>query len=66
MRKSRVICAAQLADGLLLKKLKHFKVTLKIFEFSRVSENVESWLVYANKLFWTVQPYFSNDKIKES
>ena len=42
MRKSRVICAAQLVDGLLLKKLKHFKVTLKIFEFSRVSENVES------------------------
>ena len=34
------------------------------FEFSRVWENVESWLVYANKLFWIAQPYFSTDIIK--
>ena len=34
--------ATQLAGGLLLKKLKYFEVMLNIFEFSRVSENVES------------------------
>ena len=35
-----------------------------IFEFSRVWENVESWLVYANKLFGIAQPYFCTDIIK--
>ena len=39
---------------------------LNIFEFSRLWENVESWLVYANKLFWIAQPYFSTDIIKQS
>ena len=32
---------------------------LNIFEFSQVWENIESWLVYANKLFWIAEPYFS-------
>ena len=36
----------------------------KVFEVSRVWENVESWLVYANKFFWISQPYFSTDIIK--
>ena len=40
----------------IFKKLKYFEVMLNIFEFSRVWENVKSWLVYANKLFWIVQP----------
>ena len=53
------ICATQPAGGLLLKKPKHFEVMLNIFEFSRVWENIESWLVYTNKLFWIAQPYFS-------
>ena len=26
----------------------------------------KSWLVYANKLFWIAQPYFSTDIIKQS
>ena len=38
---------------------------LNIFEFSRVWENVESWLVYANKFFWIAQLYFSTDIINE-
>ena len=39
---------------------------LKIFAiFSRVFENVESWLVYAETLFWIFQPYFSSDIINE-
>ena len=41
-KKIRVICATQLAGGLLLKKLKYFEVVLNISEFSRVGENVES------------------------
>ena len=49
-----------------LKKLKYFKVMLNIFEFLLVWENVESWLVYANKLFWIAQPYFSTNTIKQS
>ena len=40
--KSLVICATQLAGGLLLKTLKYFKVMLKMFEFSHVKEIVES------------------------
>ena len=39
---------------------------LNIFEFSRVPENVESWLVNVNKLFWIAQPYFSTDIIKQT
>ena len=42
----------------IVKKLKYFEVMLNIFEFSLVWENVESWLVPANKLFWIAQPYF--------
>ena len=64
--KSLVICGTQFAGGLLLKKLKYSEVMLNIFEFSRVWENVESWLVYANKFFWIVQSYFSTDVIKQS
>ena len=58
------LCATHLAGGLLLKILNYFKVTLNIFEFSRAWENVETWLVYANKFFWIVQPFFSTDIIK--
>ena len=56
----------ELAGGLLLKKLKYFEIMLNIFEFSRVLENIESWLVYVNKLFWIAQPYFSTNIIKQS
>ena len=56
----------QLAGDLLLKKMKYFEVMLNIFEFSRVWGNVESWLVYANKLFWIAQSYFSTNIIKQS
>ena len=66
VRKSLVICATQLERGLLLKKLKYFEVMLNIFEFPRVWENVEFWLVYADKLFWFAQTYFSTDIIKRS
>ena len=38
------------------KKLWYFEVMLNLFEFSQVWENVESWLVYANKLLWISQP----------
>ena len=38
---------------------------LNTFEISRVLENVESWSVYADTLFWIVQPYFSTAIIKE-
>ena len=41
----------QLAGGLLLKKLKYFEVMLKMFEFLRVWENIESWLVYVKDIF---------------
>ena len=56
----------QSAGGLLLKKLKYFEVALNIFEFLQLWENVESWLVYANKLFWIAQSYFSTNVIKQS
>ena len=52
--------------GSLITKLNYFEVVLNIFEFSRVWENVEFLLAYANKLCWIVQPYFSTDLIKES
>ena len=51
VRKSLVICVAQLVGGFLLKELEYFEVMLKFFELSRMLENVEWWLVYANKLF---------------
>ena len=60
------MCANQLVGGLLLKKLKYFEVMLSIFEFTRALENVESWLVYASKLFWIAQPYISTNIIKQS
>ena len=56
VRKSLFIFTTQLSGGLLLKKLKYFEVMLNIFECSREWENVESSLVYANKLFWIAQP----------
>ena len=56
----------QLAGGLFLKKLKYFEIMSNIFEFSCVRENVESWLVYASKLFWIAQTYFSIGIIKRS
>ena len=40
----------------IVKKAKNFEVMLNIFEFLQVWENVESWLVSANKLFWIAQP----------
>ena len=43
---------------IIVKKAKIFWSYGKLFEFSRVWDNVESWLVHANKLFWTAQPYF--------
>ena len=58
--------ATQLSGALFLKKLEYCEVMLNIFEFSRVWENVESWLVSANKLFWIAQPYFPVDAIKRS
>ena len=48
------------------KKLKYFEVMLNIFEFLWVWENVKSWLVYANNLFWTALPYFLNKILKQS
>ena len=50
----------------IVKKLKYFEVMLNIFEFSLVWRNVVSWLVYANKLVWIVQPYSSTDITKRS
>ena len=52
--------------GLLLKKLKCFEVMLNVYEFLRAWENVEPWLVYANKYFWIAQLYFATDIIKQS
>ena len=49
-----------------VEKAKNFEDMLNIFEFSRMWENAESWLVYANKLFWIAQPYFSTNIIKQS
>ena len=66
VRKFFLICTTELAGRLLLKKLKYFDVVLNIFKFLRVWENVESWLIYADKLFWIAQPYFSTDIIKWS
>ena len=60
------MCATQLAGGLLLKNHEYFEVMLNTFEFLRVWKNLESWLVYANKLFWIAEPYFSSDIIKGS
>ena len=42
MQEDPLLCATQLAGGLMLRKLKHFEVMLSIFEFSQVLENVES------------------------
>ena len=50
---------AEPAGGVLLKKLKYFKVIWEIFEFLRVWEIVEFWLAYANKFSWITQSYFS-------
>ena len=55
----------QLAGDLLLKKLKYFEVMLKMFEFSRVWENIESWLVYVKNIFWIAQPCFLADIIEQ-
>ena len=59
-----MICTTELADALLLKELKYFEIMLNIFEFSRGWENVEFWLVCANKIFWIAQPYFSTEIVK--
>ena len=51
--------------GFIVKKAKIFwSCVFKVFEVLRVRENVESWLVYANKFFWISQPYFSTGIIK--
>ena len=65
-KKILVISATQSAGGLLLRKLKYLVVMLSIFEFSWVWENIESWFVNANKLFWIAQPYFLTNIIKQS
>ena len=55
VRTALVICATELAGGLLLLNiLKYFEVMLKILEFSHVKEIVESWLVYGNKFLWII------------
>ena len=56
----------QFAGGFLLKKLKYFEVVLNIFEMSQVFENVESWLVYANQIFWIGRPNLLTGIIKRS
>ena len=66
VKKYLVLCASQLAGGSLFKKGKYFEIMLNIFECSQEWENLESWLVYANKLFWIAQPYFSTDIMKQS
>ena len=67
VRKSLVICATQLAGGLLLKKLKYFEFILNIFVFLRVWENVEPWIVSANKPFRIEKSsYFLTDIIKRN
>ena len=50
----------------IVKKAKYFEFMLNIIEFSRVWENVESWLVYASKLFWIAWSFFWTDIIKRS
>ena len=50
----------------IVKKAKNFEFMLNIFEFSKVWENVEPWLVYANKLFLIAQPYFLINIIKRN
>ena len=66
VRKSLVICATQLAGGLLLKNLKYSEFILNSFVFSRVWKNVETWLAYANKPFRIEKPYFFTDIIKRN
>ena len=66
VRKALVICATQLAGGLLLKMLKYFEVMLNIFEFSNVKKILEPWLVYLNKFSWIIQSCFLTETIKES
>ena len=61
IRKPLVKCATQLAGGLLLEKLKSFEFMLKIFVFSPVWENVESWMASANKPFRIEKSYFFTD-----
>ena len=63
MRKSLVICATQLAGGVLLKKLKYFEVISNIHEFCRVRETAESRLVYVNKFPWNAQSYFLTEEV---
>ena len=54
------------AGVVLLKKLKYFEVMWNIFEFSRVWEMVESWLVYANEFSQTGQLFLSTNIVKQS
>ena len=64
VRKSLVVCATQLAGGLLLKKLKYFEFMLNIFVFSWVWENIESWMACANNPFRINKSYFLTDIMK--
>ena len=66
VRKSLVVCATQLAGGLLLKKLKYFEFMLNIFVFLRVWKNVEYWMASANNSFWINRSYFLTDIIKRN
>ena len=49
------IYITQFASGGMLKKLKYFEVMLTIFQFLRMWEIVEFWLVNANKHSWFAQ-----------
>ena len=50
----------------IVKKAKMFWSYVKHFWILAGVKNVESWLVYANKLIWIAQPHFSTDIIKQS
>ena len=50
----------------IVKKTKIFEVMLNIFKILSVWENVKTWLVYADQLFWIAQSYFSTEIIKRS
>ena len=65
-KRNPVTCTTQFADDLFWKKVKYFQLMLNIFKLSWVWGNVESWFVYANKLFSIAKPNFTNDILKPS
>ena len=48
----------------IVKKAVLFWNYVNYFEALGVWQNVESWLVYANKLVWIAQPYLLTETIK--